>query len=148
MKRLDLITIGRAGVDLYGAQVGGRLEDMGSFAKYIGGSPTDTAGGTARLGLRSAVITRGAVSGSPSSAKLVQSVQHSSRQLPKVRTRFWVNLTPAARAIRASVVLSSVAPIGHGCREEPRSAWAAPVTRAGTAPRANSDADRWPDRPR
>ncbi len=36
---LDLICIGRAGVDLYGEQVGGRLEDMGSFAKYVGGSP-------------------------------------------------------------------------------------------------------------
>ncbi|MFN4172572.1 MAG: hypothetical protein ACK4GW_12550, partial [Pseudorhodobacter sp.] len=44
--------------DLYGAQVGGRLEDMGSFAKYIGGSPTNIACGPARLGLRSAVITR------------------------------------------------------------------------------------------
>ena len=54
---LDLITIGRSSVDLYGAQVGGRLEDMRSFAKYIGGSPTNIACGTARLGLRSAVIT-------------------------------------------------------------------------------------------
>ena len=58
MKHLDLITIGRAGVDLYGAQVGGRLEDMGSFRKYIGGSPTNIACGTARLGLKSALITR------------------------------------------------------------------------------------------
>lgn len=58
MKRLDLITIGRSSVDLYGAQVGGRLEDMRSFNKYIGGSPTNMAAGTARLGLRSAVITR------------------------------------------------------------------------------------------
>jgi 5-dehydro-2-deoxygluconokinase len=57
-KPLDLITIGRSSVDLYGAQVGGRLEDMGSFAKYIGGSPTNIAAGAARLGLRSAVITR------------------------------------------------------------------------------------------
>jgi 5-dehydro-2-deoxygluconokinase len=56
-KKLDLITIGRSSVDLYGAQVGGRLEDMGSFDKYIGGSPTNIACGTARLGLRSAVIT-------------------------------------------------------------------------------------------
>ncbi|WP_299818813.1 5-dehydro-2-deoxygluconokinase [uncultured Jannaschia sp.] len=54
---LDLLTIGRSSVDLYGAQVGGRLEDMGSFDKYIGGSPTNIACGTARLGLRSAVIT-------------------------------------------------------------------------------------------
>ncbi len=57
-KTLDVITIGRSSVDLYGAQIGGRLEDMGSFNKYIGGSPTNMAAGTARLGLRSALITR------------------------------------------------------------------------------------------
>ena len=58
MTKLDVITIGRAGVDLYGTQVGGRLEDMGSFDKYIGGSPTNIACGTARLGLKSGLITR------------------------------------------------------------------------------------------
>ena len=57
-KPLDVITIGRSSVDLYGVQVGGRLEDMASFRKYIGGSPTNIAAGTARLGLRSALITR------------------------------------------------------------------------------------------
>jgi 5-dehydro-2-deoxygluconokinase len=55
---LDLITLGRASVDLYGEQVGGRLEDMGSFAKYVGGSPTNTAIGAARLGLKVGLITR------------------------------------------------------------------------------------------
>ncbi len=57
-KDLDLITIGRSSVDLYGGQVGGRLEDMRSFDKYVGGSPTNMATGTARLGLKSALITR------------------------------------------------------------------------------------------
>ncbi len=57
-RSLDVITIGRSSVDLYGTQVGGRLEDMGSFRKYIGGSPTNIAAGAARLGLKSAVITR------------------------------------------------------------------------------------------
>jgi len=57
-KDFDVICIGRAGVDLYGQQVGGRLEDMGSFAKYVGGSPSNTAIGTARLGLKSAMLTR------------------------------------------------------------------------------------------
>ena len=57
-KHLDVVTIGRAGVDLYGSQVGGLLEEMGSFEKYIGGSPTNIACGTARLGLRSGLITR------------------------------------------------------------------------------------------
>lgn len=58
MDRLDVVTIGRSSVDLYGAQVGGRLEDMRSFDKYIGGSPTNMACGSARLGLRAGLITR------------------------------------------------------------------------------------------
>ncbi len=55
---LDVVTIGRSSVDLYGAQVGSRLEDMASFSKAVGGCPTNIGIGTARLGLRSAVITR------------------------------------------------------------------------------------------
>ncbi|MHA6731173.1 bifunctional 5-dehydro-2-deoxygluconokinase/5-dehydro-2-deoxyphosphogluconate aldolase [Devosia sp. A369] len=57
-KKLDVITIGRASVDLYGQQIGTRLEDVGSFAKSVGGCPTNIAVGTARLGLKSALITR------------------------------------------------------------------------------------------
>jgi len=56
--KLDVITIGRSSVDLYGAQVGGRLEDMMSFSKAVGGCPTNIAIGTARLGLKSGLITR------------------------------------------------------------------------------------------
>lgn len=55
---LELIAVGRSSVDLYGEQIGGRLEDMGSFAKYIGGSPTNTAVAAARLGLKSGLLTR------------------------------------------------------------------------------------------
>jgi 5-dehydro-2-deoxygluconokinase len=58
MPKLDVITIGRSSVDLYGAQIGGRLEDMGSFDKYIGGSPANIACGAARLGLKAGLITR------------------------------------------------------------------------------------------
>src|ERR687894_2439325 len=54
---LDLITIGRSSVDLYGQQIGGRLEDMASFAKSVGGSPTNTAIGASRLGLRAGLVT-------------------------------------------------------------------------------------------
>ncbi|MBX3560944.1 MAG: 5-dehydro-2-deoxygluconokinase [Sphingomonas sp.] len=56
--QLELLTIGRSCVDLYGEQAGGRLEDMGSFAKYVGGSPTNTAVGAARLGLGAGLLTR------------------------------------------------------------------------------------------
>ena len=55
---LDLICVGRAAVDLYGEQIGGRLEDMQSFAKYLGGSPANTAVGASRLGLRCAMLSR------------------------------------------------------------------------------------------
>jgi 5-dehydro-2-deoxygluconokinase len=57
-RRFDVICVGRAAVDLYGEQVGGRLEDMLTFAKYLGGSPANTAVGCARLGLRAAMLTR------------------------------------------------------------------------------------------
>lgn len=57
-KRLDVITVGRCSVDLYGQQIGSRLEDVTSFAKSVGGCPSNIAIGTARLGLRSGLITR------------------------------------------------------------------------------------------
>jgi len=56
--RLDVITIGRCSVDLYGQQIGSRLEDVASFAKSVGGCPSNIAIGTARLGLKSGLITR------------------------------------------------------------------------------------------
>ncbi len=56
-KTLDVICIGRSSVDLYGQQVGGRLEEMASFAKYVGGCPTNISIGTARLGLAPGLIT-------------------------------------------------------------------------------------------
>ncbi|HEX9790675.1 MAG TPA: 5-dehydro-2-deoxygluconokinase [Kiloniellales bacterium] len=55
---LDVITLGRASVDLYGQQIGGRLEDMASFAKSVGGCPANVAIGAARLGLKTGFITR------------------------------------------------------------------------------------------
>lgn len=57
-KKLDLICLGRVAVDLYGQQIGARLEEMGSFAKYLGGSSGNVAFGTARLGLASAMLAR------------------------------------------------------------------------------------------
>jgi 5-dehydro-2-deoxygluconokinase len=55
---LDLITIGRVSVDLYGQQIGSRLEDVATFAKAVGGCPANVAIGAARLGLRTALISR------------------------------------------------------------------------------------------
>ncbi|PSU45331.1 5-dehydro-2-deoxygluconokinase [Photobacterium frigidiphilum] len=57
-KILDLICMGRVAVDLYGQQIGARLEDMGSFSKYLGGSSGNVAYGTARQGLKSSMLAR------------------------------------------------------------------------------------------
>jgi 5-dehydro-2-deoxygluconokinase len=54
----ELITMGRVGVDIYPEQVGVHLEDVTSFAKFLGGSATNVAVAASRLGHRSAVITR------------------------------------------------------------------------------------------
>jgi 5-dehydro-2-deoxygluconokinase len=58
MRELDLITMGRVGVDLYPEQIGVPLADVRTFAKSLGGSPTNVAVGAARLGRSAAVITK------------------------------------------------------------------------------------------
>lgn len=55
---IDVACLGRLGVDLYAQQIGCGLEDASSFSKYLGGSSANIAFGTARLGLRSAMISR------------------------------------------------------------------------------------------
>ena len=55
---IDLACLGRAAVDLYAEQVGCPLEDASTFARYLGGSPANTAVGAARLGLATAMLTR------------------------------------------------------------------------------------------
>lgn len=57
-RTLDLVCIGRTSVDLYAEQEGAPLEDVQSFRKYIGGSATNIAVGTARLGVKGAMLTR------------------------------------------------------------------------------------------
>ncbi|MEV0917048.1 5-dehydro-2-deoxygluconokinase [Streptomyces sp. NPDC049967] len=54
----DVITMGRIGVDLYPLQTGLPLARVDAFGKFLGGSPTNVAVAAARLGRRSAVVTR------------------------------------------------------------------------------------------
>jgi 5-dehydro-2-deoxygluconokinase len=57
-RRFDILCLGRFAVDFYAQQIGARLEDVTSFAKYLGGSSSNTAFGCARLGLRTGLISR------------------------------------------------------------------------------------------
>ncbi|MCX5140350.1 5-dehydro-2-deoxygluconokinase [Streptomyces sp. NBC_00338] len=54
----DVITMGRIGVDLYPLQTGVPLARVDTFGKFLGGSPTNVAVAAARLGHRTAVLTR------------------------------------------------------------------------------------------
>jgi 5-dehydro-2-deoxygluconokinase len=54
----DLITMGRVSVDLYPEQIGVGLADVRTFAKSLGGSATNVAVAAARLGHRTAVVTK------------------------------------------------------------------------------------------
>lgn len=54
---LDVLTMGRIGVDIYPLQYGVGLEDVTSFGKFLGGSPTNVAVAAARLRHSAAVVT-------------------------------------------------------------------------------------------
>ncbi|WP_405166048.1 5-dehydro-2-deoxygluconokinase [Nocardia sp. NBC_01499] len=58
MTGLEALTIGRVGVDLYPQQSGVGLAEVESFAKFLGGTATNVAVAAARLGRRSAVLTK------------------------------------------------------------------------------------------
>ncbi|MEE8059987.1 MAG: 5-dehydro-2-deoxygluconokinase [Pseudomonadales bacterium] len=54
---IDVICMGRVAVDLYAEQIGSALADAQTFRKYLGGCAGNVAVGTARLGLRSAMLS-------------------------------------------------------------------------------------------
>src|SRR5579871_3611397 len=54
----DLLCFGRTDVDLYAEQIRSPLALVESFAKYVGGSAANICVGSARLGLRTAMLAR------------------------------------------------------------------------------------------
>ena len=54
----EVVTVGRVSVDLYPEQTGVRLAEVRTFRKMLGGSPTNVAVATARLGRTTAVVTK------------------------------------------------------------------------------------------
>ena len=53
----DLVSLGRANLDLYSQDIGADFEDATGFDAMVGGSPTNIAIGVARLGLRPSLLT-------------------------------------------------------------------------------------------
>ena len=54
----EVLTMGRMGVDIYPLQIGRSLRHVESFGKFMGGSPANVAVAAARLGRRSAIVSR------------------------------------------------------------------------------------------
>jgi len=54
---IDLLAMGRSSIDLYSNDSGAPFEEIKSFGAFIGGSPTNIAVGTRRLGVKSALLT-------------------------------------------------------------------------------------------
>ena len=97
---LDVITIGRSSVDLYGQQIGAPLEDMASFSKAVGGCPTNIAIGTARLGLKSGLITR-------------VGDEHMGRYIREQCAREGVDVAGVHKVAPGCDVAGSVTPVGY-----------------------------------
>ena len=53
----DSIHMGRSCMDLYSNDIGAPFAEIGSFAAYVGGSPTNISVGGQRLGLKTALLT-------------------------------------------------------------------------------------------
>jgi 5-dehydro-2-deoxygluconokinase len=57
MEHLDVLVMGRSGVDVYPLQTGIGLEDVETFGKFLGGSAANVAVAAARLGHSPALVT-------------------------------------------------------------------------------------------
>jgi len=57
-RELDVLTVGRVGVDFYAEEPNAGFVEARRFQKSVGGSPTNVAVAAARLGRRSAVFTK------------------------------------------------------------------------------------------
>ena len=55
-RKLDLITLGRACIDLNATEYNCPMEESMTFSKYVGGSPANIAIGSAKLGLKTGFI--------------------------------------------------------------------------------------------
>jgi 5-dehydro-2-deoxygluconokinase len=85
----DVITTGRISVDLYPEQIGVPLAEVQTFAKSLGGTATNVAVAAARLGCRTALVTR--VGDDPFGAYLRDEVERFG-----VDAR-WVGIDPRLR---------------------------------------------------
>ncbi len=99
-ENLELLTVGRIGVDFYGEEIGAGFVESRHFQKSIGGSPTNVAVAAARLGRHTAVLTKVGDDG------LGEYVRHALQHEFGVDTRF----VGVHRTLRTPVVVAVMDP--------------------------------------
>ncbi len=95
----DVLALGRSSIDLYSNDIGAPFPEIKNFGAFVGGCPTNIAVGTARLGLRSALLT--AVGEDPVGDFVLNFLQNEG-----VETRF----IPRKAGRRTSAVLLGIEP--------------------------------------
>ncbi|MFM7252840.1 MAG: 5-dehydro-2-deoxygluconokinase [Ilumatobacteraceae bacterium] len=95
---LELLTVGRISVDLYAEQIGAHLNQVRTFRKSVGGTATNVAVATARLGHRTAVFTR--LGSDPMGGYIRHALEHTF----KVDTT-WIADDPALRTPLAFAIM-------------------------------------------
>ena len=98
-KTYDVLNMGRSSIDLYSNDVGTPFVDIGSFAAYVGGSPTNISVGTRRLGLKSVLLT--GLGEDPVGDFILNFLQNEG-----VETKF----IPRKRGYRSSAVVLGIEP--------------------------------------
>lgn len=91
--------MGRSSIDLYSNDIGADFADIGGFAAYVGGSPTNIAVGARRLGVNSAILT--AVGDDPVGDFIVKFL---------VREGFDTGIIPVKTGYRSSAVVLGIQP--------------------------------------
>ncbi|CAN0352117.1 unnamed protein product, partial [Phaeothamnion confervicola] len=99
MPTYDLLCMGRSSIDLYSNDIGAPFPEIGSFAAYVGGSPTNVCVGAQRLGLKTAMLT--AVGQDPVGDFILSFLQKEG-----VETRF----IPRKAGARSSAVVLGIEP--------------------------------------
>ncbi|PWN65103.1 5-dehydro-2-deoxygluconokinase [Chryseobacterium phosphatilyticum] len=82
--KFDLLTFGRASIDLYSKNIGAEFNDIQLLSTAIGGSPVNISVGAQRLGLKTSIVT--AVGNDPVGGFIVNTLQQEKVDISLINT--------------------------------------------------------------
>ncbi|AZA82084.1 5-dehydro-2-deoxygluconokinase [Chryseobacterium lactis] len=82
--KFDLLTFGRASIDLYSKNIGAEFNDIKLLSTAIGGSPVNISVGAQRLGLKTSIVT--GVGNDPIGSFIINALQQEKVDVSHVNT--------------------------------------------------------------